>query len=75
METLNSSQLLGKVKDHATQILSKLPKSLVYHNVEHTTQVVEAAKALFKLSDEVNGERAVVTTKPTIAKVCKDKMV
>jgi len=51
METLNSSQLLGKVKDHATQILSKLPKSLVYHNVEHTTQVVEAAKEIAEASN------------------------
>lgn len=46
METMQSSQLLEKVKNYAEEILSTLSSNLCYHDLEHTIQVVEAAKEI-----------------------------
>jgi uncharacterized protein len=45
------SELLNKVSEYASKIITeKLPKEIVYHNIEHTKEVVDTANDIGKHS-------------------------
>ncbi len=51
------SDLLNKASEYAAKIISqKLPKGIVYHNLEHTKEVVETTEEIAKNSGISNSE-------------------
>jgi len=51
------SDLLNKASEYASRIISqKLPKGMVYHNVDHTKEVVETTEEIARSSGISNNE-------------------